>query len=88
MQKNIFDILLLISRPAAGKSKIIDHLNNTEISERIRRYHIGHLEVIDDFQMIWTWFKEDEILSRLGYPRLHTDLDNHFIGRHLWDLLI
>jgi hypothetical protein len=38
--------------------------------------------------MIWTWFEEDAILSRMGHPRLHTDQNNYFIGRHLWDLLI
>ncbi len=38
--------------------------------------------------MLWTWFEEDEILTRLGYPRLHTDPNQKFIGHHMWDLLI
>lgn len=86
--RNTFDILLLIARPAAGKSEIIDHLKNTNLSDRIQRFHIGAFEEIDDFPMLWTWFEEDEILSRMGYPRLHTDEDQNFIGHHLWDLLI
>ena len=88
MLKNSFDILLLIARPAAGKSEIIDHFKNTELNERIQRYHIGNFEEIDDFPMLWTWFEEDEILSRLGHSRLHTDADLNFIGHHMWDLLI
>jgi hypothetical protein len=88
MNNTTFDILLLIARPAAGKSETIDHLKSTEISERIQRYHIGQFVELDDFPMVWTWFEEDAILSRLGYPRLHTDDDNYFIGQHLWNLLI
>jgi hypothetical protein len=88
MKQNIFKILLLIARPAAGKSEIIDHLKNTDVAERIRRFHIGAFEEIDDFPMIWTWFEEDAILQRLGYPRLYTDQGNNFIGNHLWNLLI
>jgi len=88
MKNNTFDVLLLIARPAAGKSEIIDHLKKTKPLERIRRYHINRIEEIDDFPMLWTWFEEDEILTRLGYPRLHTHSDQRFIGDHLWDLLI
>jgi hypothetical protein len=88
MNKETFEILLLIARPAAGKSEIIDHLKNSDPLERKKRYHIGSFKVIDDFPMIWAWFEEDEILSRLGYPRLHTYPDSTFIGHHFWDLLI
>jgi hypothetical protein len=83
-----FSILLLIARPAAGKSEIIEHLKNLPLEERIRRYHIGKFEVIDDFPMIWTWFEEDNILTRLGYPRLHTDRYYYFLYPYLWDVLI
>jgi len=38
--------------------------------------------------MLWTWFEEDALLERMGYPRLHTDADGYFIGEHLWHLLI
>jgi len=86
--KNTFDILVLLARPAAGKSEIINHLINTNLEERIRRYHIGKFDVIDDFPMLWTWFEEDSILSTMGYPRLHTLEDGGFNGQHLWDLLI
>lgn len=86
--KGTFDILLLIARPAAGKSEIIDYLKNVGIKKRIERFHIGEFEEIDDFPMLWTWFEEDAILTGMEYPRLHTNEDDSFIGQHLWNLLI
>jgi hypothetical protein len=83
-----FEILLLIARPAAGKSEIIDYLKKTTLRQRLQRFHIGKLEEIDDFPMLWTWFEEDALLERMGYPRLHTDSAGYFLGNHLWNLLI
>ncbi len=83
-----FDILLLIARPAAGKSEIIHYLKNVPLAERIARFHIGEFEEIDDFPMLWAWFEEDQLLEQMGCARLHTDSDGYFIGHHLWDLLI
>jgi len=85
---NTFDIILLIARPAAGKSEIIAHLKSTPIEKRIPLFHIGEFEELDDFPMLWTWFEEDSILSRLGHQRLHTDEDFVFLHTYLWDLLI
>ncbi|HNR01507.1 MAG TPA: hypothetical protein PKK59_03140 [Anaerolineaceae bacterium] len=83
-----FEILLLIARPAAGKSEIIDYLKRTPLPDRLERFHIGELEEIDDFPMLWTWFEEDALLERMGYPRLHTYAEGYFMGNHLWNLLI
>jgi len=83
-----FNILLLIARPAAGKSEIIAHLKNTPEDLRVKHFHIGDFEELDDFPMLWTWFEEDKILSDLGHPRLHTDDDVNFLYPYLWDLLI
>ena len=88
MEKNTFDILLILSRPAAGKSEIIHYLKNMDSSNRAESYHIGKFDVIDDFPMLWTWYEEDSILARMGHPRIHTVDGNFFIGVHLWDLLI
>ncbi len=87
-KKNTFEIVLLIARPAAGKSEIIDRLKKTPVPERVDRFHMQQFEEIDDFPMLWTWFEEDAILEALGHPRLHTTPDNMFIGNHLWDLLV
>jgi len=83
-----FKILLLIARPAAGKSEVINYLKNTPIENRIEQFHIGEFEEIDDFPMLWTWFEEDALLERMGHPRLHTTQDGYFKYRYLWDLLI
>lgn len=83
-----FDTLLLIGRPAAGKSEVIDFLKRTPTAERIRRFHIQDFEEIDDFPMLWTWFEEDLILQSLGHPRLHSDEDSNFKYPYLWDVLI
>ena len=83
-----FDILLLIARPAAGKSEIINHLKNTPLEKRLEKFHIGSFLELDDFPMLWTWFEEDAILTDLGHPRLHTDQDGNFKYIYLWDLLI
>ena len=89
MDKNTFDVLILIGRPASGKSEIIDFLTRSPPDTRRRRWHVAAPDVLDDFPMLWTWFEEDHILSkRLGQPRLHTDADGYFKYRHLWHLLI
>lgn len=83
-----FKTLLLIARPAAGKSEVIHYLKNTPIDKRIERFHIGEFDEIDDFPMLWTWFEEDELLEKMGKPRLHTTPDGYFKYQYLWDLLI
>ncbi|MCD6401734.1 MAG: hypothetical protein J7L73_07375 [Anaerolineales bacterium] len=85
---NTFEILLLIARPAAGKSEIIDYLKKTDLTERVARFHINEFDVIDDFSMIWTWFEEDQLLVEMGLPRLHTTPENYFSENYFWNLLI
>ena len=86
---DILPILILIGRPASGKSEIIDYLQKLGEAERRDKFHLGELEVIDDFPMLWTWFEEDAILSkRLNQPRLHTDDQGYFKYIYQWDLLI
>jgi hypothetical protein len=83
------DVLILIGRPASGKSEIIDFLTRLPVAELRQRYHLAQLEVLDDFPMLWTWFEEDDLLSRkFGLPRLHSDEDGYFKFPELWDLLI
>lgn len=85
---DIFSTVLLIARPAAGKSEVIQYLKQTPLQERIERFHIGTFSEIDDFPMLWTWFEEDALLEKMGYPRLHTDSDGYFKSLYFWDLLI
>lgn len=83
-----FDILCLLARPGAGKSEVIHYLKSLSSSERLQRFHIGEILELDDFPMLWTWFEEDDILQKMGYPRLHSDKDGYFLAQYMWDLLI
>ncbi len=86
---DIFPILVLNGRPAAGKSELIHFLNYLPDEERRARFHIGRLVELDDFPMLWTWFEEDALLEKkLNRPRLHTDSEGYFIHNDLWHLLI
>lgn len=89
MENKIFDVLILTGRPASGKSEIINFLLHKSLEERMEKYHIGDLAILDDFPMLWTWFEEDAILSQLlNKPRLHTDEEGYFKYDYLWDLLV
>lgn len=87
-KKPSFDILVLNARPAAGKSEVIDYLKRCSVEKRQKRFMIAKFEEIDDFPMLWTWFEEDDILQKMGYPRLHSDEQGYFKWEHLWHLLI
>ncbi len=69
---DVFPILLLLGRPASGKSEFIDFMEKTSVPERAARYHIGNLRVIDDFPILWEKFLEDDIWARLGRGRLYS----------------
>jgi hypothetical protein len=89
MANDIFDLLILVGRPASGKSEIIDFLTHLPDAVRHERFHIARLEVLDDFPILWSWFEEDDILSRkFGLPRLHSDEKGYFTHQELWHVLI
>lgn len=87
-QQECFDALLLLARPAAGKSEIMHFLKQTPLAARKQRFHIGEIREVDDFPMLWTWFEEDDLLTEMGYPRLHSTPDGNFKDNYLWDVLI
>jgi hypothetical protein len=85
----IFKKLILLGRPASGKSEIIDFLKKSSPEERVKRFHIGVIDEIDDFPMLWTWFEEDEILEKkFGKPRMHSTKDGYFLFEYQWNVLI
>ena len=89
MMKDTFDILILIGRPASGKSEIIDFLTRLPEKTRQELFHIGRLDVLDDFPILWAWFEEDDILSKtFQLPRLHSDEQGYFLHKELWHVLI
>ena len=82
-------VLIMNARPAAGKSEITHFLQNLPVEKRIARFHIGPVHVLDDFPMLWAWFEEDDILTRVFQrPRLYTTPDGYFLHNDLWHLLI
>lgn len=89
MSKQNFDVIILIGRPASGKSEIIDYLKKVSDEERRERFRIKKFDEIDDFPMLWTWFEEDAILEKiLDKPRIHTDKEGYFLYEYQWHLLI
>jgi hypothetical protein len=89
LNKETLDILLLTGRPASGKSEIIHFLTHTPLPERRLRLHVGELDVLDDFPMLWAWFEEDALLvKKFGLPPLHTDEAGYFNHPAFWHLLI
>ncbi len=95
---DIFPILILNGRPAAGKSEVIDFLKNTPLEERIRRFHIGEFDELDDFPILWERFEDDDIYEHHGKPRLISDTHFTYEGttypgyvfkdRFFWNFLI
>jgi hypothetical protein len=86
---DFFPILILNARPAAGKSEIVHALQAIPVAERIRRFHVGPLHVLDDFPLLWTWFEEDRLLEQVfARERLHTTPDEYFLHQDFWHLLI
>ncbi len=83
-----FETIILIGRPAAGKSEVIDYLKRTDEAERARRFHVGPFTEIDDFPFVWESFEVDDLLERLGQARVFTTKDYYFLGDHVWDLFI
>ena len=77
----VFDVLLLLARPAAGKSEVIDYLKKTPLAERQERFHVGELAEVDDFPMLWTWFEEDALLARMGgaLPRVNREIRGWYL---------
>lgn len=88
MNPNTFPVIILIGRPAAGKSEVIDFLKKTPSPERSERFHIADFEEIDDFIYVWEKFEEDEILAKHGKERVWTTPDYYFKDEFLWDLFI
>jgi hypothetical protein len=70
---DIFQHLLVLGRPACGKSEFIDFLKHSSEEMRRRRLHIGRFEEVDDFPWLWEKFQDDAIWEKAGYDRLYTE---------------
>lgn len=88
IEPSIFPVIILIGRPAAGKSEIIDYLKKLPESERRARLHIAPFEEIDDFPWVWQLFEDDDVREKLGRERQNTTRDYYFNDPFLWNFLI
>jgi len=87
MQETL-EVIVLVGRPAAGKSEVIDYLKKESIERRKKRFRIGAFEEIDDFPFVWETFEIDDILSKHGRERLFTTPDYYFKDPFIWNLFI
>lgn len=81
-------VIILVARPAAGKSEVIDYLKKTPLVERMERFNVAELAEFDDFLYIWEWFEEDDFLSSNGRERLHSKPDYYFKDEFAWHVCI
>lgn len=72
---NTFEHLIILGRPASGKSEFIDYIKKLPDAERVEKFHIGQFEEIDDFPWIWAKFMDDNIWEAAGYKRLYSFAD-------------
>ncbi len=89
--RETFDVLLLLGRPASGKSEFIDFMEGLPAAERARAFRIAPFGVVDDFPILWERFEEDDLWERLGRPRLHSkrcDGNYAVTDDGLWGFLI
>ena len=68
-----FDNIVLTGRPASGKSELINFLKGVPVDERIKTYHIGEFEELDDFLWVWELGESDDIWEQLGVKRTHLE---------------
>lgn len=91
LSAEVFPYLILLGRPAAGKSELIQFLSLLPAFERAQGYHIGALRIIDDFPFLWEKFREDDLWEALGYGRQFSRRvqENYAVASPwLWDFLI
>jgi hypothetical protein len=89
MSHHIFKKIILVGRPAAGKSEVIDFIKRTPLEERIRRFHIGEIVEFDDFLYVWQTFEDDDIWDKkLHKPRKNTSSDYYFYDHDIWNFFI
>ncbi len=86
-----FDILLLLGRPASGKSEFIDFMAHLSSDHRARDFFIAPFHVIDDFPILWSMFEQDDVWESVGRERLcSVRRDGNYSVAHdaIWNFLI
>jgi len=87
----VLPYLILLGRPAAGKSELIQFLKGLPPDERAEAYHLGTIAVLDDFPILWEKFIEDDIWEEVGKGRLISAraAENYYVTNdYTWPFLI
>lgn len=86
-----FDVLLLLGRPASGKSEFIDFMMQISSDHRAREFFIAPFQIIDDFPILWDLFQQDNVWESVGRERLFSKRcdDNYAVADDsVWGFLI
>lgn len=81
LRADVLPYLVLLGRPAAGKSELVQFLQGLPPEVRAAEYHLGTLSILDDFPILWEKFIEDDIWEAVGKGRLLSQrtADNYFV---------
>lgn len=71
--ENSFDNLIVLGRPACGKSEFIDFMKNIPDKKREAEFHISEFEEVDDFPWLWQLCLDDNEREKKGEKRLYTE---------------
>lgn len=69
--KNTFNHLFILGRPASGKSEFLDFMHKLSDEDRASSFHIGKMEVLDDFVWLWEQFEDDDLWEKINGKRPH-----------------
>jgi len=86
-----FDVLLLLGRPASGKSEFIDFMTQIPSDHRAREFFIAPFQVVDDFPILWDLFQQDNVWESVGRERLFSKRSNGnyaIADDSVWEFLI
>lgn len=90
--KNAFDHLIIIGRPACGKTEFIDFIKHKMTDEeRLEKFHIAPFEEIDDFPWLWEKCVEDDMWEKVGARRIVSKISEHaytVTNHDFWNFLI
>jgi hypothetical protein len=89
--RETFPYLLVLGRPASGKSEFIDFMVHTPPAARAQRYAIGEFDVLDDFVFLWQHFLHDDEREKQGMPRRFSapsEFGYVVASDDVWDVLV
>ncbi|MCK5245796.1 hypothetical protein KAR02_02790, partial [Candidatus Bipolaricaulota bacterium] len=85
------DVLLLLGRPASGKSEFIDFMMQISSDHRAREFFIAPFQIVDDFPILWDLFQQDDVWESVGRERLfsrRSDGNYAVVDDSVWGFLI